>query len=402
MKEIKITQLKVEEQDRNFDISSFGVEQAKHVKAFHESFPEYIRTPLVELKGLAKALGVKNIFIKDESYRFGLNAFKALGGSYAIGSYLAHKNNLSEDSITYEVIQNLAHSGEKETFITATDGNHGRGVAWTCNRLKQNAVVRMPNGTVAERLKNIQKLGADASITEFNYDDTVRLCHKMSQENGWILVQDTSWPGYEEIPRKVMQGYGTMAAEACEQLGNIIPTHVFLQAGVGTMAGSVTAYLADYYKNNKPLITIVEPHQANCLYQTALANDGTLHFVGGKLDSIMAGLCCGEPCPLAWDVLKNYAEFFVSMPDEIAAEGMRILAGGTEGDEKIISGESGASSAGLAFCALKYKEFAWLKEKLGLNEDSVLLCISTEGDTDKENYHRIVNENAWSVNFNED
>lgn len=398
---INLVERTKKQKNSNFDTSPYGVEKARAVQAFHASFPEYTTTPLVELKGLAKALGVKAIYVKDESYRFGLNAFKVLGGSYSIGSYLARKHGLDDNKLTYALLQELAAQGKQETFVTATDGNHGRGVAWTCNRLKQNAVVLMPEGSSLERLTNIQKLGANASITDLNYDDAVRLAYKYSQENDWVMVQDTAWEGYEIIPQTIMQGYTTMAYEAVEQLGETVPTHVFLQAGVGAMSGSVTGLLADYYQEKMPVLTVVEPNKADCLYQTALADDGKLHFVGGKLDSIMAGLCCGEPCTLGWQVLSSFADFFISMPDEIAAEGMRLLASETDGDTKVISGESGAAGAGLALSALKFKELAWLKEKLGLNENSVLLFFSTEGDTDKENYERIVKENAWSVNFGE-
>lgn len=398
---INLVERTKKQKNSNFDTSPYGVEKARAVQAFHASFPEYTTTPLVELKGLAKALGVKAIYVKDESYRFGLNAFKVLGGSYSIGSYLARKHGLDDNKLTYALLQELAAQGKQETFVTATDGNHGRGVAWTCNRLKQNAVVLMPEGSSLERLTNIQKLGANASITDLNYDDAVRLAYKYSQENDWVMVQDTAWEGYEIIPQTIMQGYTTMAYEAVEQLGETVPTHVFLQAGVGAMSGGVTGLLADYYKEKMPILTIVEPNKADCLYQTALADDGKLHFVGGKLDSIMAGLCCGEPCTLGWQVLSSFADFFISMPDEIAAEGMRLLASETDGDAKVISGESGAAGAGLALSALKFKELAWLKEKLGLNENSILLFFSTEGDTDKENYERIVKENAWSVNFGE-
>ncbi|MDO4179409.1 MAG: diaminopropionate ammonia-lyase [Phascolarctobacterium sp.] len=399
MNAIKIVERKKNQKNPSFDVSAYGVAKAKNIEAFHASFPEYEPTPLVELKGLAKLLGVKAIYVKDESYRFGLNAFKVLGGSYAIGSYLARKNNLDDNHLTFNLLQELAEQGKKETFVTATDGNHGRGIAWTCNRLKQKAVVLMPHGSSLERLTNIQKLGADASITDLNYDDAVRLAYKYSEENGWVMVQDTAWEGYEKIPQTIMQGYTTMAYEAVQQLGDELPTHVFLQAGVGAMSGAAVGLLADFYQEKLPIITIVEPDKADCLYQTALANDGNLHFVGGKLDSIMAGLCCGEPCTLGWEVLASYADFFVSMPDEIAAEGMRLLASQTDGDPKIISGESGAAGAGLALCVLRYQELASLKVKLGLDENSVLLFFSTEGDTDQENYQRIVKENAWSVNF---
>ena len=213
-------------------------------------------------------------------------------------------------------------------FVTATDGNHGRGVAWTAKRLGHRAVVFMPKGTAAERLENILKLGAEASITDCNYDDSVRLARQYAAEHEGIVVQDTSWEGYHNVPLNIMQGYTTMGAEIVEQLaayGDQAPTHVFLQAGVGAMAGAMAGFIADYYKEARPVITIVEPTKADCLYRTALANDGKLHIVDGALDSIMAGLCCGEPCSIGWQQLAAYADNFVAMPDKAAALGMRVL-----------------------------------------------------------------------------
>lgn len=381
------------------DTKTYGYEQAKNVCAFHSSFPEYSITPLVSLKNLAQNLGVKNIYVKDESKRFGLNAFKVLGGSYAIAKEIAERLQLEGEKMTYKELTSPAVKEKlgELTFVTATDGNHGRGVAWTANRLGQKAVVFMPKGSSLERLHNIQALGAEASITDLNYDDAVRLANKTAQERGGVVIQDTSWEGYEKVPRHIMQGYTTFSYEMVKQLGDVRPTHVFLQAGVGAMAGAVTAFLADYYKENRPIITIVEPENANCLYHTALAADGKLHNVTGDLKSIMAGLCCGEPCSLGWEQLNAYVDNFISMPDEVAALGMRVLGNPMPGDEAVISGESGAAGFGLLVAALRYNELAALKEKLQLDNNSAVLCISTEGDTDKENYRRIVWDGTYGV-----
>jgi len=276
------------------------------------------------------------------------------------------------------------------TFITATDGNHGRGVAWTANRLKQHSVVYMPKGSAQERLNNIKALGSDASITEYNYDDAVRLANKHAKENNWIMVQDTAWEGYEEIPTWIMQGYTTMALEIVEQLNQIKPTHLFLQAGVGALAGAVTGFIADYYKEERPIITIVEPDKADCIYKTAKANDGAIHTVTGDLDTIMAGLACGEPCTIGWNVLKDHADFFISMSDDIAELGMRTLGIPEKEDPLIISGESGAATMGFVAELLTNPQHSQLKDQLQITKDSIILCISTEGDTDKENYKKIL------------
>lgn len=376
-------------------VKDYGIGVAEKVNAFHRSFPEYSVTPLRELNGLAKKLGVKNIYVKDESYRFGLNAFKVLGGSYAIGSYIAEKLGMDISELPYEKMTSdeIKERLGDTTFVTATDGNHGRGVAWTANRLGQKSVVFMPKGTAPERLENIKILGSDASITDLNYDDDVRLANECAEKYGWVVVQDTSWDGYENVPMHIMQGYTTMAYEALKQLDGVKPTHIFLQAGVGSMAGAVCGFFADYYGDGeRPIITVVEPNAADCVYRTAEANDGELHFVTGDLHSMMAGLCCGEPCRLAWNILKDHADNFISMPEYVAAVGMRTLGRPVDGDEKIISGESGASTMGLVTEVMQNKELSDIRRKLGLDENSVILCFSTEGDTDKENYRKILAE----------
>ena len=370
----------------------FTMKEAKITRAFHQSFPAYQPTPLVNLNNLAQELGVNAFFVKDESYRFGLNAFKSLGGSFCLGRYIAERlccdiSELSYSKITSPEVK--SRLGEI-TFVTATDGNHGRGIAWAAKTLGHKAVVYMPAGTVEERLNNIIKLGADASITEFNYDNTVRFAAESAEKFGWVLVQDTSWPGYEKIPGWVMQGYLTMALEAVEQLDGVVPTHVFLQAGVGSMAGALAAFFADYYGEDKPIIVIVEPNKADCIYRTARANDGTLHTVKGSMNTIMAGLACGEPCTIAWEMLRRYAEVYVSMPDYAAAKGMRILANPLGNDCRIISGESGASTSGFVCELLQNQSLDYLRELVGVNSDSRVLCFSTEGDTDRRNYRSIV------------
>lgn len=403
MQNFHLVKLKHEKPYGEVSTAIFGVEQAAKVLHFHQSFPEYSVTPLVKLENLAKELGIKEIYVKDESYRFGLNAFKVLGGSYAIAREIGKRLHLAEYELNYATLVSpeVRKKLGELTFVTATDGNHGRGVAWTARRLGQRAVVFMPKGTAAERLENIRKLGADASITDVNYDDAVRMAQQYAKVHGSVVVQDTSWEDYNEIPQYIMQGYTTMGREILQQLkeyGDVKPTHVFLQAGVGAMAGAMAGFIADYYKEERPQIIIVEPNSADCLYRTALANNGKLQKVGGDLHSIMAGLCCGEPCSLGWQQLAAYADYFVSMPDKAAALGMRVLGNPLPGDTAIISGESGAAGVGLLAAVLREKQLQELAANLKLNLNSVALCISTEGATDIENYRRIMWEGAWSWN----
>ena len=214
-----------------FDITFLNHETATAIHRYHESFPVYRETPLVDLSGLAESLGVAAIYVKDESYRFGLNAFKVLGGSYAIGKVVANHLGLSLDELPFEYLisDEIRECLGEMTFITATDGNHGRGVAWTARQLHQKSIVYMPADTAAERAENIRKLGASVTIQDANYDECVRMADWLAKEKGYYIVQDTAWPGYEEIPRWIMQGYITMAYEAVralEQLNQPI-THVF-------------------------------------------------------------------------------------------------------------------------------------------------------------------------------
>lgn len=380
-----------ENSDEKYNLDFMSLENAKKVQAFHASFPVYKETPLAVLKETAGFLGIDNIYVKDESYRFGLNAFKVLGGSYAIGNYLAQKLGKTISEMPYERL--VSEEVRKElgdiTFVTATDGNHGRGVAWTAGQLRQRAVVYMPKGSAAERLENIRAEGAEASITDLNYDGAVRLANRQAQEKGWVMVQDTAWEGYEDIPQWIMQGYGTMGYEAYTQLPEK-PTHIFLQAGVGSMAGAVAGFFAGVYGKDRPIITIVEPDKADCIFRTAKAADGRLHFVTGDMDTIMAGLACGEPCSIGWNVLKDYADYFISCPDYMAAQGMRILGNPAAGDSRVIAGESGAAAFGCVSEILRNPRYAQIKERLKLNKTSRVLFFNTEGDTDRENYRSIV------------
>ncbi len=379
------------------DISFLDLTHVQKIKAFHQSFPLYKETPLIDLKNLSKRIGLKNFFVKDESYRFGLNAFKVLGGSFAIGKYIAQKLNMDISDLSYEkLISSEIHKQIGNiTFVTATDGNHGRGVAWTANQLKQKSVVYMPKGSSLERLKNIQAENADASITYLNYDYAFRLANENAKKYGWVVIQDTSWENYQDIPRWIIQGYSTMAYEAYTQISQK-PTHIFIQAGVGSLAGAITGFFANAYKEDKPIITVVEPETADCIFRTAKANDQRLHFVKGNMPTIMAGLACGEPCDIGWNILKKHADFAITCADNISAKGMRLLGAPLSGDTRIISGESGAVTSGLVAELMTNDKYKDIRNKLQLNADSVVLCFSTEGATDKQNYEDIVWNGKYS------
>ena len=362
-------------------------DHAARVLAFHKTIPGYAPTPLISLPDTAKELGVGSLWVKDESKRFSLNAFKVLGGSWAMSQLLGQRLGVENPDFSLLTAPETRERLGDLTFVTATDGNHGRGVAWSAARFGQQSVVYMPFGSARERLDNIRALGAQAQIISGNYDDAVRLAARQAEEKGWLLVQDTAWPGYEDIPRYIMEGYCTMGLEALEQL-EAPPTHIFLQAGVGSMAGAMAGLFTAALEET-PTIVIVEPNKADCIFRTAEADDGRLHIVTGSMDTIMAGLACGEPCSLGWEVLKRTASHFLSCPDAAAAYGMRILGNPAGDDHRIISGESGASAFGCAAAILTSPELVPLKKALGLNEQSRILFFSTEGATDRAGYRAI-------------
>lgn len=369
--------------------------------AFHESMDSYKPTPLVSLPTLAQELGVAHLLVKDESYRFGLNAFKGLGATYAMACCLCERAGRPLEEASFDRLRSeeVRRQIGAVTFVTATDGNHGRAVAWAARQLGQKAVVYLPKGAAEQRVAAIRAEGADVHVINGNYDEAVRLAEKVARERGWQVVQDTAWEGYTTIPAWIMQGYTTMAAEALRQLAEQLPgnrpTHVFLQAGVGSMAAAVLAFLVQQLGPEYPVTIIAEPHAAACMYLSAQSEGRDARTVTGDLRTIMAGLACGEPNPLAWSILREFADAYVSCPDDVAATGMRMLAAPPGTDPRIVSGESGAIGVGLLAAIMRKDEGRLLKKQLGLDQDSVVLCFSTEGDTDREQYRRIVWEGAW-------
>ena len=378
------------------DVSSINKDVAEKVRAFHSTFPAYTPTPLAKLDHLATQFGLKSIVVKDESYRFGLNAFKVLGGTYALGKILAEKigKDISDVDCEYLRSDDVSDAVGDITFASTTDGNHGRGLAWAAEQFNKKAIVYMPKGSAPIRRDNIRSHGAECTITELNYNDCVRMAFEKAKENDWITVQDTSWEGYTEIPEAIMQGYTTLAIEALEQMQelDVLPTHIFLQAGVGCFAGAMLGFFMSVYGEKCPKFVIVEPDAANCYYVSACANDGNPHNVDGDLLTLMAGLACGEPNLNSWEMLLDYPVAFASCADDVAATGMRVLGAPIKGDQPITSGESGAVPIGFLHWLMQDEEGQETKKQLELNEDSTVFCISTEGDTSPELYKEIM----WS------
>ena len=330
------------------DDKHLGIMSLDHVKkarAFHQSFPQYTVTPLARLDGQAARLGLSNLCVKDESYRFGLNAFKVLGGSFAMANYIADETgkDVAECTFDYLTSDQLAKDFGQATFFTATDGNHGRGVAWAANKLGQKAVVHMPKGSTKPRFDNIAAEGATVTIEEVNYDECVRMAAAEADacERG-VIVQDTAWEGYEKIPSWIMEGYGTMASEAAEQLREMAinrPTHVFVQAGVGSLAGA-------WWATSPTCIPITRPPLS---WSSALRPPACTRALppATATRASWTATCLHHGRPVlwraqhpGWDILRNHATAFVSCPDWVTARGMRTLGAPEKGDPRVISGES--------------------------------------------------------------
>ena len=374
----------------------------EQTRSFHRQIPGYRISPLRNLSNLAAMIGVGGIWVKDESVRLSLNSFKVLGGSFAIYRHIKSLLGLDDKGLSFDQLisdETRAKLGDL-TFATATDGNHGRGVAWAADKLNCRAVIYVHKDTSPARVAAIASYGAEVRVVDGTYDDAVKRASRDADENGWQVISDTSWEGYEDIPKWVMQGYTTMLSEAQEQLagqGIVKPTHVFVQAGVGALAAATTGFYASRFGQDRPTTVVVEPATANCLIESARIGDGEPHAVGGDLQTIMAGLACGEPSPIAWRVLWDCVDAFLACPDYVAAKGMRVYGLPLAGDPFIVSGESGAVTLGALMFVAEYPQYAELKDYLGLGPESQVLLINSEGNTDPDYFRRVVWEGADSV-----
>ncbi len=380
----------------------FSPEVARKTRGFHRQIPGFRMTPLRCLPNLAHMFNVGGIWVKDESVRMQLNSFKVLGGSYAVYKYIKQLAGCQDKEMTYEelVSPELKQKLGKLVFATATDGNHGRGVAWAASKLGFESVIYVHAETSKPRIDAIRGYGATVHIVEGNYDDAVQQVQDDALANGWTIVSDTSWDGYTQIPTWIMQGYCTLLGEAQEQFagqGISRPTHVFVQAGVGALAAAVVGYYHSLFPDNPPKCIVVEPEKAECLYQSALAGNGEPVEVTGKLDTIMAGLACGKPSPIAWEILKECADCFVTCPDYVAAKGMRVYATPLHGDPFIISGESGAVTLGAMISILRESGAEDLRNFLQIDQSSQVLFVNTEGNTDPIHFRQIIWEGANPV-----
>lgn len=352
-------------------------------------------TPAWSLPGLAKALGVASVTLKDESRRSTLGSFKALGAPNAL-ILLAMRRWPQHGWAAESLFAGRCAQELKDwVVISATDGNHGRALAAAAQSLGCRCVIVLHAEVSTEREAAIAAYGADIVRVTGDYDESVREAERLARENGWDVVSDTSYAGYEEVPRDVMQGYGIIADELLQDVASDAAcpwTHVFLQGGVGGLPAGIVSYFWERFGATRPTFIVVEPEQADCLYQSAL--QGRPARASGNVDSVMAGLACGETSPLAWRFLLPVADFFVTVADPLAEESMRILAEGRHGDIPVIAGESGV--AGLAALRVMMANSAW-RLPAGLGSSSRVLLISTEGATAPNVYARIVGNTAENV-----
>jgi diaminopropionate ammonia-lyase len=360
------------------------------------SWPGYAPTPLVALPALARALGVAGVHYKDESGRFGLKSFKALGGAYAVANVLRRAvagatGRAGVDSRALLAGEFRAAVG-RVTVTCATDGNHGRSVAWGAQLFGCRCVIFVHEQVSQGRRDAIARYGAEIREVRGTYDDAVREAARSAAAHGWTVVSDTSYPGYRDIPIDVMHGYGVMAIEIARQCGDAPATHVFAQAGVGALAAAVCAAFWLRWGARRPRFVVVEPTRADCVYQSLAA--GRPVVVGGTLDTVMAGLACGEVSELAWAILHGGADAAVAIDDTYALEAMRVLARPSGGDPPVVAGETGGTGLAALLAARDYPE---IRTTLALDAGARVLLLGSEGDTDARIYREVVGRTAEEV-----
>ena len=336
-----------------------------------QSWETYKPTPLHSLDKLSTELNLKNIFYKDEGYRFDLKSFKALGGAYAVNKVVKDKN--------------------AKTVATATAGNHGRSVAWGAKRLGINCKIFISEFVSESRANAMRNLGADVIRVKGNYDASLKECIKQSNENGWEIVQDVSWDGYKEVPKFIMAGYSIMIKETIDQLKDNSITHVFLQAGVGGMAASAIAGFANYYKDT-PKFIIVEPEDADCVFKSI--ENGKPTSVNIKKESIMGGISCGDVSTVAWQILKNSSKYCVTISDQAISTTVALLSEKKLSNEKIISGECGVPGVISLIGLCKNQS---IRDQIGLDSNANVLVIGCEGLTDREMFEKLLNQGLKQI-----
>ena len=325
----------------------------------------YIPTPLIELSKLSEKLNLNKIFYKDESKRFNLKSFKALGGAYAV--------------------ERVSNGNNKIVVATATAGNHGRSVAWGAKRLGLECKIFISENVTEARAKAMSDLGAEVIKVKGNYENSLMECIKQSTKNNWQIVQDVAWKDYIKVPKYTMAGYTVMMKEIVDQIGKEKISHIILQAGVGGMAGAMIAGVARYLKNI-PISIIVEPMSAACVMESI--KSGKIEKIDIKSESLMGGMSCGEVSLVPWEILKSSVKYCISLPDDDIAKTMKLLANANFSNDKIVAGENAVPGVISLIASCEDEK---VKEKIQLDKNSNILLIGCEGDTDKEMYQKLIN-----------
>ena len=359
-------------ENKNFSFNKNKILNSLSIKDIDEAYLNisdwegYSPTPLIELNKLSKELNLNRIFYKDESKRFDLKSFKALGGAYAVEK---------------------VSKGNKDIVVaTATAGNHGRSVAWGARRLGLECKIFISEFVSDARGKAMADLGADVVKVKGNYEKSLIECIKQSTENNWQIVQDVAWKDYMIVPKFTMAGYTVMMKEIFDQINQNEISHIILQAGVGGMAGAMIAGIARYLKNI-PKTIVVEPDSAACVLESI--RSGKIKKIDIKKESLMGGMSCGEVSLVPWEILKNSIKYCISLPDDDVAKTMKFLGNGNFSDDRIIAGENSAPGV---ISLITSCEDDNIKEKMQLNKDSNVLLIGCEGNTDKEMYQKLINQ----------
>ncbi|MBE0574583.1 MAG: diaminopropionate ammonia-lyase [Desulfuromonadales bacterium] len=359
-------------------------------------WPGYSTTPLLSLDGLARELGIGGVYYKDEGGRFGLGSFKSLGGAYEVLCLLQREvSGRVGREVSFENIRNgnYAEIVKEITVVTATDGNHGRSVAWGAQLFGCRCVIYIHSGVSARRKTAMEEFGAKVVRINGNYDESVTMAAEAAATNNWFIVSDTSYEGYTDLPKHVMAGYTVMAAEIAGQLPkNLELTHTFVQGGVGGLAGALCGYLWQTLGSARPRFVVVEPNRADCLFQSA--KNGKPTDIKITDETIMAGLSCGKVSYLGWQILSDGADDFMTIPDELIAPVMRLLAEGTYSPVPVVAGESAVAGLAALIVACRNPD---LRSSLGLDKHSRILLIGTEGATDPDIYRSIVGRTAEEV-----
>jgi len=359
-------------ENKNYSFDNYKIFKSLSKKEIDDAYMNisnwkgYSPTPLIELNKLSKELNLNKIFYKDESKRFDLKSFKALGGAYAV-------EKISKDN--------------KDIIVaTATAGNHGRSVAWGARRLGLKCKIFISEFVSDARGKAMADLGADVIKVKGNYEKSLIECIKQSTENNWQIVQDVAWKDYMIVPRYTMAGYSVMMKEIADQINQNKISHIILQAGVGGMAAAMIAGVARYLQN-VPEIIVVEPDSAACVLESI--KTGKIEKIDIKRESLMGGMSCGEVSLVPWEILKNSVKYCISLPDDDIAKTMKLLGNGNLSNDKIIAGENSAPGVISLIASCEDEK---IKEKMKLNKDSNILLIGCEGDTDQEMYQKLIKQ----------